>query len=358
MASENKRIIGLDVMKAIAIIMVVTLHLSFWNGDFMAVPMIKTYLQYCFRLIAEGVPVFLFVNGYLLFSRPSLSLKKHYRHAAGLLVILISWAVILTVVGNALSLSPERLTPAMILRYVFNTQVGARYTGVLWFIQSLLSVYLVFPLMKAVYDREELLFGILFGIAAFFTIGMHSIELIRDLLGVYTDVSVMNDAVGFLYRFSPLGNAYYIYYFLLGGMAFRYRAVILQKKKQLAAAAAVSWAAACAIGIFLSHGTGMVYNRAFNYGSVFMTVIVLGLFSILYGVSPDYRPVRLMAFIGQRTMSIYLIHFVFVFIMDRLYPGGTGSLVKLLFLVLAVAGSICIGEIIKRIPVLRSLITG
>ena len=357
MASDKKRIIGLDVMKAVAILMVVTLHLYFWNGDFIAVPMLKTYLQYCFRLIAEGVPAFLFINGYLLLSRSSYSLKKHYRHAAGLFAILLCWGVLLTLAGNALSPAPERVSIPMILRYVFSTQVGARYTGVLWFIQNLLALYLIYPMLKALYDREETLFTILFGITAFFTVGMQGIEMLRDLTGTFTGVTVFNDAIGFLYRFNPVSNAYYVYYFMLGGMVYRYRTVILQKKRVWIGAAAAAWAAACAVGIFLSHRMGAVYNRAFNYGSVFMTVILLGMFVMVYELSPENRFVRFMAFVGKKTMSIYLIHYFFVFIMDHLYPGGAGSIVKFVFLILAVAGSICLGEIIKRIPFLRFLIS-
>ena len=356
MDKKSDRIIGIDVFKAIAIIMVVTLHLAFWNGDFIAVPIVKTYMQYCFRLLAEGVPLFLFVNGFLLFSRRTYSIKAHYNKTVRLFMLLLLWAVLLVITGNALSLFPERMSFSTILRYVLQTQVGAKYTGVLWFIQNLIALYLVFPMLKALFDKEPELFTILFCFVAFFSVGMHSIELMRDLVSTYRNVSMFNDAIGFLYRFSSIGNAYYLYYFMLGGIAYRNIDLLLKNKEKWFIAAVFSWIGACTVGVFLSIQMGYVYNRAFNYGSVFMTVIVLGIFSLAYSIKNTNIIVNVLSYIGKNTMSIYLIHYVFVFIMDSYFPVA-GVFIKMLLFLFAIFGSCLLGEVIKKIPVINNLIT-
>lgn len=352
---KKERSAGIDVFKAIAIIMVVTLHLGFWNGDFIAVPMLKTYLQYCFRLIAEGVPLFVFVNGYLLLSRNTYSIKKHYIKTAKFFLLLILWSILLVIAGNALSLAPEALSFTMIARYVLQTQVGAQYTGVLWFLQNLIAVYLVYPALKALFDREYRLFTVVFGFIAFFTVGIHSIELVRDLLGTVTDVSLLNDVIGFLYRFSSFGNAYYLYYFMLGGIAYKQKEKILQFRSILAAAAVPAWAMACVIGILLSSRMQLVYNRAFNYGSVFMTVILLGVFALTFPIEGNNAIIRIMAYIGRNTMSIYLLHFFFIFLMNA-YTQSSGVGIRLIFFLFAIVGSCAIGEVLKKIPYLKGLL--
>ena len=108
-------------------------------------------VQYAFRLISEGVPLFMAVNGILMFRKPELDLKRHLMKTLRLFVLLLVWCVILTVAGLMLERDPKPVTLHSLVHFTLLTQVGSEYTGVLWFLQGMLAVYLMFPVLKAAY---------------------------------------------------------------------------------------------------------------------------------------------------------------------------------------------------------------
>ncbi len=59
---EKKRYAYIDLLKTIAILMVIALHSKFFYTDFITSPKVTTYLQYALRIISEGVVIFIFVN--------------------------------------------------------------------------------------------------------------------------------------------------------------------------------------------------------------------------------------------------------------------------------------------------------
>ena len=74
---EKKRIDGLDVLKALGICMVLSLHVPLWDPDFITSSNIVHILRYAARIVSEGVPIFLTINGMLLLKKSTFSLKQH-----------------------------------------------------------------------------------------------------------------------------------------------------------------------------------------------------------------------------------------------------------------------------------------
>ena len=63
----EKRLLNIDILKTIAILMVISLHSFLWNTNLDG--SISHYIQYSLRLIMEGVPIFVFVNGFLVLGK-------------------------------------------------------------------------------------------------------------------------------------------------------------------------------------------------------------------------------------------------------------------------------------------------
>ena len=63
---EKKRYANIDLLKTIAIIMVIALHSQLFITDFIKDNKISTYIQYFIRILCEGVAIFILVNGFLL----------------------------------------------------------------------------------------------------------------------------------------------------------------------------------------------------------------------------------------------------------------------------------------------------
>ena len=74
---EKKRYANIDLLKTIAIIMVIALHSQLFITDFIKDNKISTYIQYFIRILCEGVAIFILVNGFLLINKKQFDFKKH-----------------------------------------------------------------------------------------------------------------------------------------------------------------------------------------------------------------------------------------------------------------------------------------
>ena len=73
-------------------------------------------------------------------------------------------------------MSNEPLTISSLLRYILNTAVGSKYTGVLWFLQGLVAVYLIFPVLWHIYHEHYKVFAYIFVILFIFSEGYNRIN--------------------------------------------------------------------------------------------------------------------------------------------------------------------------------------
>ena len=310
---------NLDLIKTLAIMAVLTLHVPLWRFDFIAAPSFGQMMQYAMRLISEGVPAFMAVNGFLLLGKKNLDLRKHLKKTGKIFILFLIWSVILISAGSALAPEAEHLTIRSVVAYILGTNVGSRYTGVLWFLQNLIAIYLVFPILWKVY-QDDWLFKYLFIAVAVFTVGIDTIELLRDYRAVRLDPVFLNGLLSFIRRFSFAGNEWYLFYFMLGGMIFRYYECIHKKKWNWAVAGLICWGLAFCYGYVMSCLTGNVFNPAFNYGSVFMMLFLIGLMAF----TKDYQNnggllQRMVASIGANTFGIYLSHYLFIYLIRHFW---------------------------------------
>ena len=87
------RLFGLDMRKAVAILMVIALHTPLFQPDFFLSNWPEStairIFQYCLRVNCEPVPFFVFINGYLMFRAKKPPLKKHWKRILNFFLILI-----------------------------------------------------------------------------------------------------------------------------------------------------------------------------------------------------------------------------------------------------------------------------
>ena len=360
--AAGQRVDNLDLMKAVGILMVLSLHVPLWNYDFFESPTVGRVIQYAFRLVSEGVPLFMFVNGFLLFRKSEFDLKKHLMKALRMFALLLVWCVILTVAGLRLEPEPQPVTLQSLLYHIFWTQVGSQYTGAYWFLQNMLAVYLMYPVLRAVWDRRDRLFEYMFAAVFAFTVGLGTIGLVRDYASAYCDVNLLSEGLNFLYRFSPVtngpvGTGWYLFYFLLGGMVLKHQETIRRRRALFSLLGLLSWAGALAYAYTLSRKVGWLYNPAFNYGSITMTLFLVGFFALTI----PYRnrgnlAQRFIAGVGKNTLGIYLTHFLFIFVANRYYIRDTAPKRAIAFVAVFLL-SHGFSMLIRKIPGLRRLMS-
>ena len=84
--NKSKRFDYIDLIKAIAIFFVIMIHNYKASVDFVVSPSLKTYISFIVRLMIEGVPLFVTVNGFLIINK-RLDLRKHIKKIMKILLI-------------------------------------------------------------------------------------------------------------------------------------------------------------------------------------------------------------------------------------------------------------------------------
>ena len=311
---QTRRMDNLDLMKALGILMVITIHVPLWKPEFMETDSVGRLLQYAFRIISEGVPVFVTINGLLLLKKKNMDLKAHAEKMLRLFLVLVLWGGVLATVGMYLDNNVDAFTLKDVLHAVLNIQVGAPYTGVLWFLQNLLAVYLVYPMLWYLFNEKYDLYKYLFGVVSLFVLGLRTLGFVRDILAPRFGTDMLSRGIDFMYRLNPIGNGWYVFYFMLGGIMWHNLEAIKSTRVLLIVLGVLSWPAAFGLAYYISVSTGVTYDPSFNYGSIFMVAFILGMFALTIQFENNNAFTRLACSVGKNTLGMYLGHYLFIFL--------------------------------------------
>jgi len=361
--NAKKRLGNLDFMKAVAILMVISLHIGNWDTDFVTYFSVGRLTQYICRLVAEGVPIFLMVNGYLLLRKRQLDLRRHIRKIGKMAALLVVWAVILTVVGNALSAEPTPLSLNMLFSHVFATRAFAEYTGVLWFLEYLLPVYMLYPLLWIAYKDNFAIFKYFFIAIVIVSAAASAAWLLRDVVAVYGgDASILNlllDFLGFMNPFGSLhgGFVWYVLHFMLGGLLCHYEEQIYRKRVLFIVLGGLSWVLEAVFGIVMSNVSGGPYFESFPYGTGLIAIWIIGLFALTLPYENTGILIRrFVASVGENTFGIYLSHFLFIFVCQKFYvPHSCGE--RFIVYIVVFLMSYLFSLLVAKVPYVKWLIT-
>ena len=206
MKESNNRIAYFDYLKLISIILVIYVHMA-WISE-------SKFSNLTMLLTIVAVPLFFMVNGALLFSKP-LDIKKHYIKVVKLILTVIVWKLIIFVVWNALGrVDKGELRFGNILTYLlFERRIGDTPVEHLWFMYSLIRIYIFYPLIRLMMDKDKKYLKYILIIAFVFSFGTEFMNwgyrtINNSLeLGKY---SVINAT------YLPIPDLQYLTYFILG----------------------------------------------------------------------------------------------------------------------------------------------
>lgn len=345
----KNRIAYIDFIKTITIFIIITLHNGTWRTDFIASGSVGNMVQYCVRLFCEGVPVFVLLNGFLLFSK-AFDAKKHIKRTIKLLVITVLWSVIMEIYFTLMAGSP--LTFARILTSVLETSIANNNTGVLWFLQKLFVVYLFFPVLKLLYDTNEKIFNYLLLVII---ISTYSVSFINMISGLF-NIGVLKSVQFFLNQYTlVIGTNIYIVYFMLGGYICKNMERL--PKKKLVLAGGICAALACAIGIFASYYKGVTYSSNYNYSQIFLMFTIIGLFLVCSKIPFNNKFInKAIAIIGDNTMGIYLLHRMVILGLNQFKIHTDSLMVRLGLSLVVFIVSFGITYLIRKIPKISYLV--
>ena len=345
---------GIDLMKTIAILMVISLHVPVWNEWFSVDEFTRLNLiQYLIRVFCEGVPIFVMVNGYLIIGKQT-DLITHIKKTIKIIILLVIWAIILILV---LSFGVEQQTALSVLKYLLSTQNGSSYTGTLWYLQSLIALYFLYPGINFIYINNKKLFKYLIVIVGCFSIITKTINELFDLLcscGITSNIYLFSD---FIYKLNPIANGAFLFYFMMGAWIKDNRERIKKLRIIFIVIGIVMWLLSFKMGITISRNSGSLYRPSFNYSSIVMVALILALYSACsYYQAKNLIIRKIIELIGKNTLGMYLTHFIIISYINRV-TCEKGLSLRLLEMVIVFIASLIVSVVLRKIPLLSKLVS-
>lgn len=363
LAGKN-RLHHVDLLKSIAIWMVLVFHGTLYPNEVTPGMPLPQLLRFFSRTILSAcVPLFFFVNGYLLLGRP-MDLKKHTIKTGKLMAVTCFWILFLLAVLQYYFQEPvdwqELKGNVWELRAGWNNQ--------LWYMGALMSVYLVFPLVKAAFDSNRACFYWFTAVMAWLAFGSKLFDLsvtVFDLV-VKEEFWMHQNNLPVFQMFDPFSYmpGMGLAYFCLGGTAWAMEERLLRIPARWRNLGATLGLLICCgllgvlgwrLSLYMKNGLwDVVWN---GYDTVFTVGNVLCLYVLSLNLK---REIPLLRRISANTLGIYLVHDL---IHKLLCPAVVriegmrtlpGTLVYASVL-LAVTLGVCM--VLRKIPVVKHLVS-
>jgi surface polysaccharide O-acyltransferase-like enzyme len=352
---------SLDLLKVIAIALVIYIHLSFTAGDIVENQNINTYVGYLIRSINScSVPLFFFVNGALLFGRP-LDIHKHIKKILYLIFLTIAWSI-LTIIMLML-IKGVLLSPADFVTFIWNTKFG--WTNHLWFLGALVVCYILFPILKSTFDNNSYWFRLFFWVALTMTIGAVTLSYLANFLQWILGLNLFTGTKNFFWIFNPFTGSvqwWAVVFFMMGGLLFPKREKLVRR---ISIRAAILLIFVSALSLFLyalsqTLRTGVQFDiQSATYASPMALIMVISFFVISLHFHPKDHLSSIVQTLGSNTLGIYFIHWIllpFLRPFFKVLPGYGTLPIDIICITALLFSSLGLTLLMKKIPGIKYLV--
>ena len=311
---EKNRIIYLDIARTFAIIFVVLCHsveliykmnLQGWISISLNARIFKTIV---FTLGRIGVPLFLFLTGYLLLNRKydnDADIKKFYKK--NLLPLIVTTEVWILIYNIFLSLYNNKPfdTYSLIKEMLFLQKVPLMN---MWYMPMIIGIYIAIPYVSKVvhtFSIKTLKIPIILVFVCIFIMPTLNLILKTFKLDQYNCILDMNF----------LGGCYGLY--IVGGYLIREKIIKKIKTKLLVFTSILFFIISCCIQIFeFEHK--IEYNIWCN--SPFIFICTFSLFELFTRINTDNFNkwiVKIFTYISKISLSIFFMHIIVEMIFSK-----------------------------------------
>ena len=359
--SHAVRYTSLDLLKAIAIALVIFIHLSFTEGDIVESQSINTYIGYIIRSINScSVPLFFFVNGALLFGRP-LDIHKHIKKILHLIFLTIVWSI-LTIIMLML-IKGVLLSPTDFVTFIWTIKFG--WTNHLWFLGALVVCYILFPILKSTFDNNLYWFRLFFWVALIMTIGTVTLSYLANFLQWILGLNLFTGTKNFFWIFNPFTGSvqwWVVVFFMMGGLLFPKREKLVQR---VSMRAAILLILVSALSLFLyglsqTLRTGVQFDiQCATYASPMTLIMVISFFVISLHSHPKDHLSSIVQTLGSNTLGIYFIHWIllpFLRPLFKILPDYGTLPIDIVCVTALLFSSLGLTLLMKKIPGIKYLV--
>lgn len=293
MRQRNYRIDFLRIISAFFVVLIHVVTISVTYNDTAVAQPVEEGLNVVHNLSSWAVPVFFMISGFCILGNDEECtwqwVMRHIRRFVGILFTFGWFYALLERVYT------EKAISFQVIAFSFIDVINGKLWAHMWYIYSIIGIYLVLPIVKAYIVQKE-----------------NNVYYLSGLLFLFTIlVPAMNDWLGLSFGVE-LPMTGYLFYVCAGAAAARCRSI---DRKYLN----LVWGAACAM-ILLYFITGRY--RVYSYTSLPVCIMALSIFILGTRGDINLGGEKLME-LSKCTLGIYLIHPLFLNLMLKLlhiYP--------------------------------------
>lgn len=359
--SEKEHVEGyvsLDIMKSLSIIFVIAYHTGAVNNNFITLPGANTYFNYFITtLLATCVPMFFFVNGFLLLNKP-LNIKSLINKVCRMMFIYFFWGIITYPVVYYVKGTP--FTFDSIWADFMISKTG--YTNHLWFLSAMVGIYILYPLIKSVFDNQREVFNyFLIGIFIM-SFGTRFLSQIFDVVNYNTTGELDWGVTKFILSFNKFSSSYgfAMVYFMLGGVVYKYKDYKMKRWISLSVVI-VSMMISLSYGTMMSLASNELYDVVWSGYDIVPTItMVIGLFYFFNSFNYTNNGFsKLSIIIGRNSLGIYLLHNIIILTTRPIYMemwDDNNFMIRYLYILLVLMITLSITLVLKKIPFINNII--
>ena len=313
---NGQRAVRLDLLKALAITLVVFLHNAQLNPG--------SVIDNAFMMLCtSAVPVFFMVTGAIQLNRTgSINYRRHLMSIGRLYALVICWKVLYAAFMHFFYAVPIDGSLSNLVNYIFLFQeIPGVSTGHFWYFQALIALYFILPLLRLCREKKLLLYLML--LLFVFSCVTFDLDLCFRLLQKLSGKHIPDMML--LTTLSPFHPTYavYILYLLLGKCIYAERGKCVRYRR-FAPVALVLGLAGLLLIKYLQSGLwswqGVHIVSGYYYASTML--IAAGLMLFFVGRTAVSAPEQWIGrVIGQHTLGIFFLHLLLYTVLDHtLYP--------------------------------------
>ncbi len=359
--TKQNRLTYIDLMECIAIFFVVAYHATAYSFDFVSNGSVANYLIYfCRTILSTCVPIFFFVNGYLLLNKP-FNFKKHISKILHMFIIIFIWAFVL--MPLYLIISGQSISLNAIVVPILNMDTGWSM-NLFWYLGALICIYILFPLLKLAFDKDKKLFYFFTIVFAVLTFGFKFFNEMVILLSPFTHLLENGLELPIITMFNPFRGSYgYSFvYFCVGGIMFEYKDKVLsipKTKRNVISVFGILVSCVCLFVMGVLHSKlikGEVWDIVWNgYDTIFTFLNVIFLYVLCLNYKKDYGFIRT---VSTNTLGIYFIHGLLlrltIGVFDFEFLRNLPFNLVYSFAILCIC--LLISIVVKKIPIINKLV--
>ena len=351
---DKERIDYLDVIKFLAIVMVIFCHNPALK--------LNSVIDNIFMLSCwAAVPMFFMVTGSIYLNR-KFDFNKWKKKICKTYVVLVAWKLIYFLFFYFYNnLNINEISKGLIIKYLFFFgQMDWIQSGHMWFIYAYLQVMLIYPLILKSFESDDIqykrFFDFILIIILVFAFVINDINVIFKFFCEKFEKNIFDfDTLLVIFPFNKYANM--LFFFIMGGY--------LPKIENFIKGNNIKKFAILILIMILSLISMLLirfcYTKTFTWDGCYLkdgysyiatVMISISLFEIIKLLRIKLN--NIFSFAAQNTLGIFYIHFIILNLVGK-YISSEGVLFNLVktFIVLGVSMSIC--YLMKKIKVIKEI---